>query len=616
MILSLLPLFVLIPIVTFLICFFIPRTWEKILSNVAITGIFSVFALFVAYCVYWGQNGFGQFAQTGLTLFSSSQYTFSIDFFFDLTSVVFFAMTCLTTILIFVFSKYYMHRDPGFKRFYTTVLFFFVGLSLIIFSGNFETLFVGWEFIGISSFLLIAFYRDRFLPTKNGLKIFSLYRIADAFLLVAIWYAHHLFETNIHFSQFSSIIAEHGNTLALFGTFMLIVALIKSAQFPFSYWLPRAMEGPTTSSAIFYGALSVHMGLFLLLRTFPLWEGSLMLRIVIIVLGLITALVATSITRVQSSIKTQIAYASITQIGIMFVELALGLHWLVLLHFVSNACLRTYQLLISPSILSYLVHYQFYFFVLPAQKIKNNFIGKLRASFYILGIKEWNMDTAMSRFIWQPLKHIGQTFSFMDRKWAYWDFAILIIIAGYLAYGYGLSESARFSLAVASGIVSLLWYIRAYTMKGSAKDCWNEIFLGQLYGGLFLTVISGGTLQTILLYGAGIPVAFLIGYFCLKSLEKKGDKNELIDFHGQMYKNGVLGNIFFLAALCMMVFPITPSFLGEEMLLSLIHTDQVLPMIIFSIGYVLSGICILRLFAKVFFGPHKKTYHEIAYRTS
>ena len=335
------PFFILLPLLVFALCCVLPNRFERVISSISVTTILAVFVAFVWTLVTWGRGGFLPLSQTGLPLFVSPHYVFALDFYMDATSAVFFGVTCLTTILVLLFSRYYMHRDPGFRRFHTTILFFFVGLTLIIFSGNFETLFVGWEFIGISSFLLISFYRDRFLPTKNSLKVFSLYRIGDALFILALWYAHHLFEKNIHFAEFSSLISVHGNALTTLGILLLIVSMIKSAQFPFSYWLPRAMEGPTVSSAIFYGALSVHIGLFLLLRTYPLWEGSILLRIGIAFVGLLTALIATSITRVQSSIKTQIAYASVTQIGIMFIELALGLHWLVLLHFVSNACLRT-----------------------------------------------------------------------------------------------------------------------------------------------------------------------------------------------------------------------------------------------------------------------------------
>lgn len=611
-----LPLFVLIPLASLVLCLFMPTHKERIISGTAIAGIGLTFLLFCVYLAAWAKGGFLAHGYDGLTLFESAHYTFAFDFFFDTTSAVFFLMTCLLSLLIMIFSRFYMHRDPGFKRFYTTILFFFAGLTLIIFSGNFETLFVGWEFIGISSFFLIAFYQDRYMPIKNALKVFSVYRIADVFLLISLWYAHHVFEKNVHFADFAELVAEHGNSFAVLGVLVLVAALIKSAQFPFSYWLSRAMEGPTTSSAIFYGALSVHMGLFILLRTYPLWEGSIWLRALIIALGLLTALICTSITRVQSTIKTQIAYASITQIGIMFVELALGLHWLVLLHFVSNACLRTYQLLISPSILSYLVHHQFYYFVLPAQKIKNNFMGKIRSTLYILGIREWNMDSAMSRYVWQTLKNVGQAVRFLDNRIAYGIVFLVFLATAFISYGVTLTPILLSAITISSAVVGLLLYARAFTTKGNPLDCWNQIFLGQLFSALFLMLASGGSLNSLLLYGVGLVIAFMVGHLCLYLLNKKGDSGLLLDFHGQIYHHKIIGYAFLIAGLSFMAFPITPSFLGEELLLSTIPTEHLLNVALFGMGYVLSGITILRVFAKMFFGPHKKSYHEIAYRTS
>ncbi len=610
------PFFILLPLLVFALCCVLPNRFERVISSISVTTILAVFVAFVWTLVTWGRGGFLPLSQTGLPLFVSPHYVFALDFYMDATSAVFFGVTCLTTILVLLFSRYYMHRDPGFRRFHTTILFFFVGLTLIIFSGNFETLFVGWEFIGISSFLLISFYRDRFLPTKNSLKVFSLYRIGDALFILALWYAHHLFEKNIHFAEFSSLISVHGNALTTLGILLLIVSMIKSAQFPFSYWLPRAMEGPTVSSAIFYGALSVHIGLFLLLRTYPLWEGSILLRIGIAFVGLLTALIATSITRVQSSIKTQIAYASVTQIGIMFIELALGLHWLVLLHFVSNACLRTYQLLISPSILSYMIHYQFYTFVLPAQKIRQNFIGKIRSTLFILGVKEWNMDSTMTYVFWQPLKRIGKRLRFLDTAWA----VVLCLILMYVGVSIALNEAAFAgawgAVIWVSGILSVLLFVRAYASKGAALMCWTQIFLGQLFVSLFLGVLSNAATHTILLFLAGIVVAYVVGVVCLWLLGRTTGPYTLMEFHGYMYDHPALGNVFFIACLAMIAFPITPSFIGEEMLLSSIHTSHILEMAIFAFGYVFSGICVMRLFAKVFFGPHKRTHHEIAYRSS
>jgi NADH:ubiquinone oxidoreductase subunit 5 (subunit L)/multisubunit Na+/H+ antiporter MnhA subunit len=139
-------------------------------------------------------------------------------------------------------------------------------------SGNFETLFLGWELLGISSFLLISFYRTRYLPVKNAIKVFSIYRIGDVGIVLAVWLSHHLWHENITFNKLlnDSLVHEHlqnhSSVGVLISLMILVSAAAKSAQFPFSSWLPRAMEGPTPSSAIFYGSLSVHIGVFLLLR--------------------------------------------------------------------------------------------------------------------------------------------------------------------------------------------------------------------------------------------------------------------------------------------------------------------------------------------------------------
>ena len=140
----------------------------------------------------------------------------------------------------------------------------------------------------------------------------------------------------------------------------MLAAAAKSAQFPFSFWLPRAMEGPTPSSAIFYGSLSVHLGVFLLLRAFPLIENQMTVRILIAALGFFTFMIAVGTSRVQSSVKSQVAYSSISHIGFIFIEIALGFQILAIVHFIGNGFLRTYQLLISPSIVSYKIREQFY----------------------------------------------------------------------------------------------------------------------------------------------------------------------------------------------------------------------------------------------------------------
>lgn len=606
---------VLLPILSFVGCVLVPRRLERTIFSLAIGTIFVELVAFLALSYRWAEAGAAPVLANGGVLHASHHYTFGLEFYFDGLSAAFLGVSIIMTALILIFSKYYLHREQGFKRFYATILLFFTGLCLIILAGNFEVLFLGWELIGISSVLLIAFYRDRFLPSRNALKVFSLYRIGDAFLLGAIWYMHHSFSGSVNFSELSAVTLQYGNVTVL-GLLLLVVAMVKSAQFPFSYWLPRAMEGPTTSSAIFYGALSVHMGLFLLLRTYPLWESSVVLRAAIVVVGLATAVVATSIARVQSSAKTQIAYASITQIGIMFIELALGLHWLVVLHFISNASLRAYQLLISPSVVSYLIHHQFFYFVPPRQKIKNTFFGRLHATFYTLGIKEWSMNTAVSRYAWKPLKRFGEKFAFLDAPSA--QVISFAVFAAILGAGIAVRFSDEISMitSTAAAIISIVFYVRAYTTKNAAKICWNLIMLGNLFGAVFLGLASTESWWYLAMYGTGVVAAFTIGHLCLRHLEKKGEPSALRDYHGSIYTFAGVGNFFFIVVLLFMSFPISPSFLAQDILVGSIPAHNGFLVALFCFSYLLVGVSALRLYTKVFFGPHKASHHEIAYRSS
>lgn len=616
MLMQLLIMLLLVPVLGFVCCVVVPRKLERTIFTVATTAVLLELAGFLFFGYQWLSAGAPSVTASLGSWQVNSHYTLSFDIYFDSLTAVFLGMGTIMTALIFIFSKYYLHREQGFKRFYSTVLLFFIGVTFIILAGNFEVLFVGWELIGISSVLLIAFYRDRFLPARNALKVFSVYRIGDAFLLAAIWYAHHIFEKSVNFSEFSQLVVRHGDSIAILGLLLLIVAMVKSAQFPFSYWLPRAMEGPTTSSAIFYGALSVHMGLFLLLRTYPLWESSVWLRVTVAVVGLVTAIIASSIARVQSSIKTQIAYASITQIGIMFIELAMGLPWLALIHFVSNASLRTYQLLISPSVVGYLVHDQFFYFVPPAQRIRDTLMGKIRATFYVLGIKEWNMNAVVSRYFWKPLKSAGRAVAFLDGLVAQAGALVLFAGAVAVAMSVSLSHSILLGISTIAAVISIVFFIRAYTTKNSARTGWNLILLGHLFSVLFLTLASAGSWAHLALYGMGVGTAFIVGHLCLWYLQAKGEANQLRDYRGAIYAFANLGNFFFIVALVFMVFPISPSFVVQDSLVSMIPASNAFQVALFCFSYLLVGVSVVRLYTKVFFGPHNTSRHEMAYKSS
>ncbi len=420
--------------------------------------------------------------------FKENNIEIFLDFYFDWYTAIFALTGSLITFLVVIFSKYYLHRDEGYKRFFNTVLLFFFGYNVAIFAGNFETLFIGWEFLGITSFLLIAFYRDRYLPVKNALKTISLYRLGDICLMLALWTSHHIWHENITFAKLddaelvASHIAENYPSVIFLISMIIIAASIKSAQFPFSSWLPRAMEGPTTSSAVFYGSLSVHLGVFLLLRTHNYWESIFLIKIFIIIIGVCTAVIATLIARVQSTVKTQIAYSSIAQIGLMFIEVALGWHLLALIHFSGNAFLRTYQLLVSPSVLGYMIHDQFFNYVPKLYKSRFSFIDKINNSIYVLGIKEWNMDRLLKKILWDPFKFIGRTFHFLSNRTGLYGFGIFFVL-GFLLFAFDdhLPEKIDQYLHLLFAFIGTILVLVAFTEKKNALKAWYFIIISQFY---------------------------------------------------------------------------------------------------------------------------------------
>ncbi|MEY5042300.1 MAG: hypothetical protein RLZZ414_1864, partial [Bacteroidota bacterium] len=491
----------------------------------------------------------------------------------------------------------------GYKRFFNTILFFFLGFNITLLSGNFETLFLGWEILGISSFLLIAFYRDRYLPVRNALKVFSIYRIGDMGILAAMWATHHLWHENIRFIQLENIhlanqFNQH-NPIAIFiGLSLLIAAAAKSAQFPFSSWLPRAMEGPTPSSSIFYGSLSVHFGVFLLLRTAPLWQDQIWIKVLLIFIGIITAIIANFISKVQSSIKPQIAYASAAQIGIMFIEIALGWHTLALIHFTTNAFLRTYQLLISPSIINYLIRDQQFHFK-PSQ---NNY-SKIENIIYILSLKEWFLDDIMS-YVFNTLKKGGKLLNFLTYKNTIFVFTPIYIVGLFLYLNPTfLNKNIQDSLPVFYGLLGLLMVLKSFSERKNPRLVLILVILNHFSLALSVSFNENFDYHQTLIFLIGIIASGIIAYLSLNFMVRKYHSDiNLFDYKGFIAKHPKTGFIYLIATLGLMGFPITPAFIGEDLLFSHIHPNQFVLGFLVAASFVISGITLLRMYARIFLG--------------
>lgn len=618
-----LPYSILVPLLGFVMNLMLPRKREAVIFWSAITTVGLHALCLLVFTSVWIGSGAPDTPGEGPALYRTSDAEFALHFFFDRNTAVYFWVASVLTFLVMIFSRYYMHREPGFKRFFNNVLFFYTGLSFVIFSGNLETLFIGWEIIGVTSFFLIAFYRDRYLPVKNALKVVSIYRVADVFLLLGIWICHHQFGQSLSFATWKQMFADGIPLITeepykvIVPLIFLVVALVKSAQLPFSSWLPRAMEGPTTSSAIFYGSLSVHIGVFLLLRTYPLWGDILFVKVLIIGFGISTAVVATLIARVQSAVKSQLAYSSIAQIGLMFAEVALGWHTLALIHFAGNAFLRTYQLLVSPSVLSYLIHDQFFNFNPPQYHVKDNFQGRLSMAIYTLNIKEWNMDRFMYKFLWQPLKTVGNMLEFIHLRNVLYFFLPLYAAGLYFVFHQDMMpDDVLHNLPSGLALVSVLLILKAFVKRNEAPNAWFLVVMSQLFTAMAIAFNEQFDLYQIFLYLSGIVVSMATGYWVFARLARAGDAITLDKFHGHSYEHPRLTRLFMLASLGMAGFPITPTFIGEDLILGHVQEHQFGLTLLIALGLILDGLAVYRIYARLFLGPHEKGYHEVAYRSS
>ena len=285
--------------------------------------------------------------------FTSREAGFAFDFLVDGLSLPFATLSLGISGIVAAFSHRYLHREPGYNRYFVLFAVFVSGITLVALAGSIEVLFAGWELLGLSSALLVGFFWERRAPVVNALRVFAVYRVSDAAMLAAAVLLHHWAGSGSLERLFSGqtgtvISAEQATIIAV----LLIAAVAgKSGLLPFSGWLPRAMEGPTPSSAVFYGALSIHAGCFLLLRAEPLLAHSPLARALAVCAGATTAVYATLVSRAQPDVKSTLAYAALSQVGVIVVEIALGFTTLALVHIVGHASFRLVQFLSAPNIL-------------------------------------------------------------------------------------------------------------------------------------------------------------------------------------------------------------------------------------------------------------------------
>lgn len=320
------------------------------ISYLGLYGVFwlnliSLFFLWISFIPYlnfiFKENNF-YFISIGKWMYLSQNYKVSFDFLFDNISFSFSFLTLTIAIFVYVYTFSYFRYEPLVERLVLFLNSFIISMVFLVSSGNFIMLFLGWEMIGLTSFLLINFWSTRVGTLKAAFKAYSFNKVSDFFLFFAILLIFHLTFTldiitflttvQLYTSHFIYIFNIKFNILEVISIFLLGSAFIKSAQFGAHIWLPDSMEAPVPASALIHSATLVSAGIYLLLRFNNLFDHSYYAYFLIALIGSFTALYGGLTSMFQSDVKRILAYSTISHCGFLMVMYTTGVLEYVVLY--------------------------------------------------------------------------------------------------------------------------------------------------------------------------------------------------------------------------------------------------------------------------------------------
>ncbi len=325
--------------------------WVAVVSGVSVSAAAVAAVLLAAFTMLRPEN---EFHEVLWTMYSVGSYHLDVSIFVDPLSAMLTALGGCTIPVLARYSGRYLHREPGFLRFFALVGVASTGFFWFVLGGSLEMAFFGWELLGLSSALLVAFFWERSQPVIASGRVFATYRVADIALLMSMVMLHHFahdtsWPSVLGIGKGADVVQMEALVATVLGLAFLLAAMGKSALFPLTGYVLRAMEGPTTSSALFYGTLSIHCGVYLIIRVEPLLESAPIARIAVVVVVVLTAVTTAMSARVRADAKGALALASAGQAGLMIAEAGMGWTNLAMCHLLAHGLLRLAQFLRAPS---------------------------------------------------------------------------------------------------------------------------------------------------------------------------------------------------------------------------------------------------------------------------
>lgn len=285
--------------------------------------------------------------------FSGGTLDFQWGFHIDNLTVVMLVVVTVVSFVVHVFSMGYMKHEPFYDRYFAYLSLFSFSMLLLVLCDNLFLLYISWELVGVSSYLLIGFFFWKHSAADACKKAFLTTRIGDVFMflgiLIVIWITGKL-----NYTEVFEAVANHelsGMWLTIAAICLFGGAVGKSAQFPLHVWLPDAMEGPTPVSALIHAATMVAAGVYMVGRLFPLFSASPTAMLVVAYIGLITAVFAATIAITQTDIKRVLAYSTVSQLGYMITALGVGAYTAGLYHLMTHAFFKALLFLGSGSVI-------------------------------------------------------------------------------------------------------------------------------------------------------------------------------------------------------------------------------------------------------------------------